>query len=92
MSKVSVTLTMDLDFPMSSKGEVKLRRQIRKAVAFEGISDVLVSPVREVMNPHDVRVAGGKARANKMSASERKAIASLAAKARWAKNKERKLK
>lgn len=93
--KVEVTVSLDLKVPLAEIGESKLRRHIKASLLAGGSRDnrgpffrgISCGPVKEVHEYHDARVAGGKARAEGLTSEKRSEIASLAAKARWAKKK-----
>lgn len=99
--KVEMTLTITLDVPIKDIGRARLKDYVRQALkgwkgSFPpedeiryGLGDVHVSSVRDILTPHESKARGGKARAMVLTSTERSQIARKAARARWAKQKER---
>lgn len=91
MSRVSVRLILDLKDPLKDVGQDVLKGYIHDAILRpnEYVEEITFEELREYLSVEEVAAAGGHARAEKLSAEERSAIASKAAKARWAKRKKR---
>jgi predicted Zn-dependent protease with MMP-like domain len=88
--RVSLNLMLDLAFPVNETLNKELRGCITEALTADAhlttiIKKLSIGKTKPILSQHEAKQAGGRARANSLSAKQRKAIAKRAALARWGK-------